>query len=251
MQINIALVQFEIAPSNPMRNLARMEASIQQAKAQGAMLVVFPEDAVTGPLSGQTAFVAHAPQYLATFQQLALKYAVDLVPGSWTVQEGAAFFNTAYYINSDGSVAGMYRKINLWESERALVSPGAAASVFPTSHGVVGLAVCWDLAFPALFQQLKAQGAELVVVPAYWSFPVPAPQVDAVEDAGIALIDSLCTARAFENKVVIAYCNGAGRLRSEGLDAVLSGRSQVMHATGQALCKATANEEDILYCRMG
>ena len=114
----------------------------------------------------------------------------------------------------------------------------------------MGLAICWDLSFSALFQHMRALGAQLIVVPAYWSFPVPAPEVEAVENAGIALIDSLCTARSFENGVALAYCNAAGRLQSEGLDAVLSGRSQVMQPQGQALCKAPGNDEQILHCRV-
>jgi predicted amidohydrolase len=251
VSLEIALVQFAVAPCDPDRNLARMAHFIQQAAARGAQLVVFPEDAVTGPLSGQTAFVAHAPAYLAHFQRLAVKFSVDLVPGSWSIQEGAALYNAAHYINSDGSVAGVYRKINLWEGERALVSPGLAASVFATSHGWVGLAICWDLAFPMLFQEMKAQGAGLVLVPAYWSFSTPAADVAEVEEEGIALIDSLCVSRSFENDLVLAYCNAAGTLRSEGIDAVLSGRSQVVHPTAQALSKSTANDEEIIYATVG
>lgn len=250
MKLEIALVQFAVTPSDPIRNLARMGSFIEQAAAKGAQLVVFPEDAVTGPLSGQTAFVSYAPQYLATFQALALKYKVDLVPGSWSASDGVAVYNTAYYFNSDGSVAGAYRKINLWEGERALVSPGAAVSVFPTAHGLVGLAICWDLSFPALFQAAKALGAQLLVVPAYWSFAQPDPVNPKEHDTAMDLIDSLCTARSFENDFCIAYCNAAGTLHAEGVKSVLSGRSQVVHPTSGALCRATGNEEQLLRCQI-
>ncbi|MEO8122508.1 MAG: carbon-nitrogen hydrolase family protein [Burkholderiales bacterium] len=248
MNLEIALVQFAVAPSDPLQNLARMETFIQQAAENLAQLVVFPEDAVTGPLSGQTGFVQYAPQYLSAFQGLAVKYGVDLVPGTWSVSDGVAAYNTAYYINKDGSVGGVYRKINLWDSERALVTPGTAVSVFRTRHGVVGLAICWDLSFPALFQEAKALGAELVVVPAYWAFGAQGAPTEQMK--GTELIDALCTARAFENDLLIAYCNATGTLHAEGVDAVLSGRSQIVHPTLGAQCRATANEEQILQCRI-
>ncbi len=63
MEILTAVVQLEIIPSAPDENLERMESFIRQASKMGAQLVVFPEDAITGPLAGQTAFVARAPNF--------------------------------------------------------------------------------------------------------------------------------------------------------------------------------------------
>ncbi len=246
MQITIALIQFRVSPGEPTDNLRRMEAHIRQAADAGAELVVFPEDAVTGPLSGQVTFVRNAPIYLAHFQTLAKQYDVDLVPGSWSVSDGVAAYNTVYYINRDGTIAGAYRKINLWDTERPHMTAGSSVSVFPTAFGMVGLLICWDLAFPPLFAAMNAQGVELVVCPSYWSFTKPAENLEAVIDDEILLIDSLCTARAFENNIILAYCNAAGELSTEGYDAVLSGRSQITHPHDKVVRKAEGNEEEIL-----
>lgn len=67
----------------------------------------------------------------------------------------------------------------------------------------------------------------------------------AVEDE-IHLIDSLCTTRAFENNIVFAYCNAAGDLKTDNLDYVLSGRSQITHPLDKVLCKSTSNQEEII-----
>ena len=253
MELTLALVQLEVAPCKPLENLARMETFIQQAVDKGAQLVVFPEDAVCGPLRGQLDFVASAPNYLAHFQALAVKYQVDLVPGTWTVEEAGLLYNTAYYINKDGTVAGSYRKINLWETEKPAITPGGAVSVFPTAHGMVGLIICWDISFPLLFAGMNALGVELVISPTYWSFTVPKEKVKGVVDDEILLIDSLCTTRAFENNILFAYCNAAGELKGEhganggpGADAVLSGRSQVTHPLDKVVCKAEGNKEALL-----
>ena len=63
MEIAIALVQLDIAPNAPLKNLERMDQFVRQAKKQGADLVVFPVDAVCGPLKGQLDFVPSAPAY--------------------------------------------------------------------------------------------------------------------------------------------------------------------------------------------
>jgi len=246
MPLTLAVVQFEIAPADPERNLRRMEEFIAKAVKKGAQLVVFPEDAICGPLAGQTAFIKQAPSYLAHFQGLAKKYGVDLVPGSWAVLDGPSLFNTAYYINADGTVAGSYRKIHLWETEKAAITPGNAVSVFPTQFGRVGLIICWDLSFPPLFTAMNAQGVELVISPTYWSFTVPSKEVKSVKEDEILLIDSLCTARAFENNIVLVYCNAAGALKAPGVDAVLSGRSQITHPSDKVVAQVDGNAENML-----
>lgn len=250
MDLKIALVQMEIAPSKPLVNLRRMEEFIAQAAKEGAQLVVFPEDAVTGPLAGQTAFVVHAPEYLAHFQGLAIKYQMDMVPGTWTVQHGHALYNTAYYINKDGSVAGSYRKINLWDTERIAITPGTRASVFPTAYGLVGFIICWDISFPLLFADMAALGVQLVISPTYWSFTRPAHAVEELVDEEILLIDSLCTTRAFENNIVFAYCNAAGSLQAEGVDAVLSGHSQITHPQKKVVAKTEGNAEQMIMAKV-
>jgi len=202
-----------------------METFVRQATKQGAQLVVFPEDAIIGPLAGQTDFVSQAVTYLAACQALAVKYEVDLVPGTWTVQEGTVLYNTAHYINKDGTVAGIYRKINLGKTEkekltagqtvsvfpsfRLSVFPSFRLSVFPTVHGKIGLIISWDISFSNLFTEMVKQSVRLVISPTYWSFPRSVETDDENSDE-IHRIDSLCTTRAFENNIVFAYCNAAG-----------------------------------------
>lgn len=250
MDIIIALVQLGIAPGAPLTNLERMTHFVEQAKAQGADLVVFPEDAVCGPLRGQVDFVAYAQDYLAHFQALAAKHAIDIVPGSWTVEEGGLLYNQANYISANGSLLGSYRKINLWPTEQGHITPGTHLSVFTTRFGRVGLVICWDISFPALFAGMVAQNAELVISPTYWSFTKPAEQVEAVIDDEILLIDSLCTARAFENNILFAYCNAAGELSAPHGERVLSGRSQITHPLSKVVVKAEGNAEEMLTARV-
>lgn len=138
MEIAITLVQFDIAQGDPIKNLERMDHFVRQAKKQGAELVVFPEDAVCGPLSGQFDFVAFAPEYLAHFQSLAVRHAIDIVPGTWTVAENGLLYNQAHYINADGSLAGTYRKINLWDRKSSTSRPALSLRFSQRASAVSG-----------------------------------------------------------------------------------------------------------------
>lgn len=246
MELKIAVAQFEIIPGDPLRNLEQIEDLVAEAAGQGAQLVVFPEDAICGPLAWQTMFLAHAPKYLQRMQALALKHGVDLVPGTWAVPEGGRTYNQAHYINADGTVAGIYRKIHLWETEKAAITPGAAVSVFPTRFGQVGLVICWDISFPPLFTAMNAQGVRLVIAPSYWSFPEGTEESRKVMKEEINLIDSLCISRAFENNIVFVYCNGAGTTQTEDPKTVLSGRSQITHPLEKVIARCKGNEPELL-----
>ncbi|MBK9761839.1 MAG: carbon-nitrogen hydrolase family protein [Flavobacteriales bacterium] len=245
MKIKIALVQMDIAPGEPLTNLSRMEEFVAKAKKKGADLVVFPEDAVCGPLQGQTAFVQHAPAYLQRMQALAVKYAVDLVPGTWTVAENGLLYNQAHYISSDGTMLGAYRKINLWETEKLSIAQGTVPVVITTRFGRVGMTICWDISFPPLFTAMNAQGVQLVISPTYWSFPDGVEKKKEVEEE-ITLIDSLCVTRAFENNIVFVYCNAAGILEEAGVRSVLSGRSQITHPGEKSVARCEGNKEELL-----
>src|SRR6266700_3989549 len=148
MQYTVAVVQCAIAQFAPEANLRKAEQFIQQAANQGAQLVVFPEDFVTGPINGAADFVDFTGHYLSLFQQLARRYQIDLVPGSIIEGDPQGWYNTTYYIDRSGDCKGRYRKANLWHPERSYLSPGNEFPVFHTSYGNVGLLICWDLAFP-------------------------------------------------------------------------------------------------------
>lgn len=249
MKLSIAVAQMHVVPNDPAANILKMEQIIQAARKRGADLIVFPEDAVCGPLSGQSAFIAEAPNYLAQMQKLAVTYGVDLVPGTWTVSDGIALYNQAHYITSDGVVAGIYRKINLWDTEKAIISPGASISVFQTRFGMVGMVVCWDIAFPPLFTAMNQLGVELVISPTFWSVPLVQPGTpDALiaKQEDIDLIDSLCMARAFENDIVFVYCNAAGAMNLPDSEVTLSGRSQITHPVDKVITRCEGNREDLL-----
>src|SRR3954454_3234023 len=140
MQINIAVVQFEIQSFAPAENLAKAEQFIKEASSK-ADLIVFPEDFITGPIYGNKDFVDYDGQYVQHFQSLATKYAIDIVPGSFIEGERGKLYNTTYYIDRAGAILGIYRKVNLWHPERTYMKRGNRSCVFDTQYARVVLII--------------------------------------------------------------------------------------------------------------
>jgi len=226
MQINIAVVQFEIQPFAPAENLAKAEQFIKEASSK-ADLIVFPEDFVTGPIYGDKAFADYDGRYAQHFQSLATKYAIDIVPGSFIEGEGNKLYNTTYYIDKTGTIRGRYRKVNLWHPERAYLKRGNRSCVFDTQYGRVGLIICWDLRFFKVFQTMLRQGVEIVICPSYWYFEIADVGLKHNPNSEVHLINALCTARAFENEIILVYANAAGQASTPAGIERLIGCSQI------------------------
>jgi predicted amidohydrolase len=227
MQINIAVVQFEIRPFAPAENLAKAEQFIKEASSKADM-IVFPEDFLTGPLGGNKAFVDYEDDYIQHFQHLAAKYRIDLVPGSFVEGDHNALYNTTYYIDKTGTIRGKYRKVNLWHPERIYLTPGNSSCILDTPYGRVGLLICWDLIFPEVFRCMLRQNVEIVICPSYWCFEdASAAGLMHEPNSEIKLVNALCTARAFENEIILVFVNAAAYSNvRQGTDR-LFGRSQI------------------------
>lgn len=73
--------------------------------------------------------------------------------------------------------------------------------------------ICWDLTFPEGFRALVQDGADLIIIPAYWSTAGGEDIRQLNGDAEIVFLDSVLTARAFENNAVVVFCNAGGLSR--------------------------------------
>ena len=134
--------------------------------------------------------------------------------------------NMTYWIAaSTGEISGSYQKKNLWHPERPHLTPGPAHAPHrafdtpltktnadgTTSPLRAGLLICWDLAFPEAFRALIADGADLIVVPAWWMMRDVDPTAQAINPLSEKLfLESVTMARAFENTCAVALCNAGG-----------------------------------------
>lgn len=218
---------------------------MRNAAGQGADLAVLPEYHLSSWLSDREALLQVAqksPHYLERYCALAKELKISIVPGTLlsvpdNEQLIGGLANICYYIGSDGTVLGSYQKRNLWHPEKPILAPSPAPiphTTFDTPFGRVGLLICWDVAFPEAMRALVADGATIIVCPAFWLSSEGEEGEDGSSvnpDCETLFLDSICVARAFENTAAVVFVN-AGGAPSGGLDGITPGKD----ATGRVYC---------------
>jgi predicted amidohydrolase len=163
-------------------NLARIEANLREAAAQGIDIVAFPEEALVG--AGECAACRTEVDHCDYHQGLA-----ETVPGPSTERiadlcheldlycavglaerdplDSSRLYNAAAFIGPDG-IQGTYRKLHLgslpWVSEGVTFEPGDSIPIFETRFGPVGVIICYDFWFnPELTRLMALKGARMIL----------------------------------------------------------------------------------------
>ncbi|KAE8413229.1 carbon-nitrogen hydrolase [Aspergillus pseudocaelatus] len=221
----IAVIQLYVKPLKPADNFARAVQFIREAAAQGCHLAVLPEFHLTNWIPTDPSFAALCDDwenYVHRYQALAKECNICIVPGSIvrpvsaSPQEASAsstepidkptpaLENVAFFISNTGEILGSYRAY--------LRSSGNSPhQVISTPLGPVGLLVCWDLAFPEAWRELVSQGAKIIIVPTLWTRSGASEAGHRQNPSAPSLfLDSILTARTFENTCAVVFANAGG-----------------------------------------
>ena len=157
-------------------NMQRLSKSIADLAKQGAQLIVLQElhnslyfcqvedvnnfdwaEPIPGP---STQF----------YGQLAKQFGVVIVTSLFEKRAPGLYHNTAVVIESDGTIAGKYRKMHIPDDpayyEKFYFTPGDLGfHPITTSVGKLGVLVCWDQWYPEAARLMALQGAELLIYP--------------------------------------------------------------------------------------
>lgn len=164
--MRIALAQVDCALGDVEGNLERARSSVEEAAAQRADLVVFPELSLHGYALGE---LPGDVSILAEDSRLAglAGYGPDVLVG---LHEDGRLrrFNAAGYL-SGGTVLHTHRKLYLpnyleWE-ERKHFSPGHTLRAFDTAHARMATLICNDAWQPMLPWLAAQDGAEVLLIP--------------------------------------------------------------------------------------
>jgi predicted amidohydrolase len=147
---------------------------------------------------------------LAAVRQAAAENDIWVHLGSLALKgDGGKLVNRGFVIDSQGEIRARYDKIHLFDvdlptgeswRESAMYDAGAKAVVVPdTPVGKLGLTICYDLRFPALFERLSEAGADVIAVPAAFTVPT-----------GRAHWQVMMRARAIEAELFIVAAAQAG-----------------------------------------
>ncbi len=200
---------------DPAANAQALTEAIGQAARGGAEMLFTPE--MSGLLDRDVqrarGNVASEEQdrVLAACRDAAKRNKVWVHIGSLAVTaEDEKFANRGFVIDSGGDIRASYDKIHLfdvdlptgesWRESNVYRGGSEAVVAEGTPLGKLGLTICYDLRFPALFQSLTDAGAQVVSVPAAFTVPT-----------GRAHWEILLRARAIEAGVFIVAAAQCGR----------------------------------------
>jgi predicted amidohydrolase len=159
----VSVAQFSPG-DNVAANLEEIARLAQQAKSDGAELVVFPELAATGVADPAKSAQPIPGPATDRMRELAAQLGIYLVCGLAERAQDAVY-NSACLIAPDGEVT-VYHKTHLTADERSWARAGDEWSVVDTPIGRIGLLIGHDASFPEAGRVLALRGCDIVVCPA-------------------------------------------------------------------------------------
>ena len=212
--MRIALLQMT-SGLDPQANAATMVAGIAEAAAGGAAIIFTPE--MSGLIDRDRARAKSvileeaSDAVLAAVCKAAADYEIWVCIGSLAVDAGredGKFANRSFVVDGRGTIVARYDKMHLfdvdlptgesWRESSAYIW-GEQAVVADTPVGKLGLSICYDLRFPALYAALSDAGATVLAIPAAFTVPT-----------GKAHWHVLMRARAIENAAFVVAAAQTG-----------------------------------------
>src|SRR3954464_7159692 len=211
-----AMVQMRTSLS-PEASFMQAADLIRKAAAQGANYVQTPEVSNLIQKNRKALFELLAPEEndasLKAYRDLARELKIHLHVGSLALRATPErALNRSFLIAPDGSILARYDKIHMFDieleggesyRESANYQPGETAVISDLPWGRIGLTICYDVRFPALYRALAEAGACFISVPSAFTVRT-----------GEAHWHTLLRARAIENGCFILAAAQAGRHES-------------------------------------
>jgi predicted amidohydrolase len=234
---------------DPEANFRVVEEAFKESQAAGADVLFTPEMSLLLDRDRKRAAETMASQeYLEIrkrLDDLAMSGHTDLALGSMPIPlEGGKNANRSVYFHSDGEEAAQYDKIHMFDVDLAsgeswresnAYEPGKFVVAEPdTPLGTLGLTVCYDLRFPALFDALGKAQCDAIAIPAAFTRPT-----------GEAHWHVLLRARAIEAQAFFIAAAQVGK-HEDGRETY--GHSLVVDPWGEVLLDMGGEEPGLAFC---
>ena len=243
--LEVGLIQLR-TPATQAGALAQAAPLIRDAAATGATLILMPEGANILQRDRARLFEAIAPLEsdlaVTGYRALAAELSVWLLIGSALVRRSdGRCANRSILAAPDGAVVAIYDKVHMFDvdlptgerhRESASYEPGDRAVIAEAAGARLGLTICYDVRFPALYRALARAGAQVLTVPAAFTRPT-----------GAAHWEILLRARAIETGAFV-LAPAQGGTHEDGRETW--GRSMAVSPWGDVLALADHDEPCVL-----
>ncbi len=239
--MKVACIQMKPVRFQVEENLKRMTYFIEKAMKKKVDFIVFPELITSGYECGKQfinmAEVATDSNSIRCISKLAKKHSVNIIFGfpERDPYEGRIVYNSSVFIDDEGNLKGIYRKVHLFgKAEKEVFKAGDTYPVFDTSFGKIAMMICWDTAFPEVARIYALEGASIIFISTNWENPYS-------DDWDLAI-----RSRAADNAIFVAGANRVGK------DDHLSffGHSKIVSPTGKVMKALHTDEEGIVRAKL-
>ena len=256
MKYKIAVIQLNLNDI-PENNLKKCVEWTRDAAKLGAEVISLPELYMSryfcqseDTANFNLAEELHGISYI-TFSALAKELGVVIIVPFFEKRMAGIYHNSAYIIDSDGSEAGLYRKMHIPDDplfyEKFYFTPGDLGfKAFPTKKGKIGTLICWDQWYPEGARITALQGAEALFYPTAigWHPSEKERYGEMQYNAWMNVMKGHATA----NCIYVAAANRTGLEKYvPGTDGIeFWGSSFIAGPQGEILAKASHDKEEIL-----
>lgn len=172
--MKVALLHLDLIGGPEETNIRVLSESVKLAAEEGADWIITPETALQGYFF---ALKEEAPQIpvqpgpsVEVFCELAWQYGVTIFLGCAEQDEKTGkCYNSCLVINHQGEILGRHRKMHSHGgSSEAWASHGENLEYITCREMKAGILICADSWFMEHSQDLKDQGAHVIMIPAAW-----------------------------------------------------------------------------------
>ena len=247
-QFRAALVQ-TCTGSDVERNVSEASEQIREAAANGAQYIQTPEVTNVIEARGADQIAKSEPDddsnhAIAAFGSLAKELGIWLHIGSMAVRKSEdKLANRAFLFDPEGQIKARYDKIHMFDvdvdganrfNESRRYDAGDRGVLADLPWGKLGITICYDMRFPALYRGLAKAGAEILAVPSAFTVPTG--------EAGHWM--TLLRARAIEAQCYVLAAAQAGEHES-GRKSY--GHSVAIAPWGEILAEADGLQKTVIY----
>jgi len=258
--MKIALIQ-QSSYSTKEETIQHTLNAIKQASSSGSKLIVLQElhQSEYFCQSENVQFFDYATSWqedILFWSNVAKQFDIVLVTSLFEQRALGLYHNTAVVFDTDGSIAGKYRKMHIPDDpgfyEKFYFTPGDLGfEPIQTSVGKLGVLICWDQWYPEAARIMALKGAEMLIYPTAigWFDEDSKEEKDRQLKSWITIQRS----HAIANGIPVLSCNRVGFEKdSSGVMKGIRfwGNSFVCDPQGSLIAHANHQEESILYAKI-
>ena len=256
--IKLALIQHK-CQSNIAENISYITQQIEVAAKAGANLILlqelhnsvyFCQREATENFDLAETIPGPSTDY---FRNLARKHTIVIVTSLFEKRAKGLYHNTAVVVDTDGSIAGQYRKMHIPDDpgfyEKYYFTPGDLGfEPIATSIGKLGVLICWDQWYPEAARIMALKGADILLYPTAIGWDANDDTTEQQQQLNAWL--TIQRSHAVSNGLFVAACNRTGfeaetSASDKGID--FWGSSFIAGPQGELLSQASRDKAEIVY----